>query len=67
MVIGIVIGAILGISIGIILPKIKTLIKPSKKVELSDEQIEREKRIKKSFNELMEYDYSTALGGGISE
>lgn len=67
MAIGIVIGAILGISIGIILPKIKTLIKPSKKVELSDEQIEREKRIKKSFNELMEYDYSTALGGGISE
>lgn len=74
MIIGILIGIVFGVGIGIALPIIKSHLKRPEKVELSkkeliekEEQKEKQKRIKKSFDELMNYDYNTALGGGISE
>ena len=73
MILGLI-GLVLGIGIGIALPIIKSHLKQPEKVEISKEeqiekeqQREKEKRIRKSFNELMNYDYNTALGGGISE
>ncbi|MBE6147452.1 MAG: hypothetical protein E7168_03870 [Firmicutes bacterium] len=40
-----------------------------KKIEQEEDKIQKEKqeRIQKAFNELMEYDYSKALGSGHKE
>lgn len=61
--IGAIIGVVLGIGIGILLPIIKQAIKPAKKVELSDEEKEKQIQLRKNFDELMSYDYQTALRG----
>ncbi len=61
------IGIILGIGIGIILAIIFKRLKPTKKVELTEEQKRKQKELRKSFEELMNYDYTTALGGGTRE
>lgn len=63
MILGALIGVVLGIGIGIILPKIIKQNKPIKKVEISEEEKKKQEELKKSFNELMNYDYQTALGG----
>ena len=63
MILGALIGAVLGIGIGIILPKIIKQNKPIKKAEISEEEKKKQEELKKSFNELMNYDYQTALGG----
>ena len=62
MILGLI-GLVLGIGIGIILPIIKQRIKPIKKVELSEEEKAKQKKLKKNFDELMNYDYQTALRG----
>lgn len=74
MIIGGLIGIVLGIGIGIALPIIKTHLEKPKNVEISKEQLiekekqkEKEQKIRKSFDELMNYDYNTALGGGRDE
>ena len=74
MIIGGLIGIVLGIGIGIAIPIIKTHLEKPKNVEISKEQLiekekqkEKEQKIRKSFDELMNYDYSTALGGGRDE
>ena len=61
MVIGILIGVILGIGIVIILPIIKERLKPIKKGELSEEEKKKQEKLRKNFDELMNYDYQTAL------
>ena len=61
--IGAIIGVVLGIGIGMLLPIIKQAIKPVKKVELSDEEKEKQIQLRKNFDELMSYDYQTALRG----
>lgn len=63
MILGALIGAVLGIGIGIILPKIIKQNKPIKKTEISEEEKQKQKELKKNFDELMSYDYQTALGG----
>ena len=66
MIIGILIGIVLGVGIGILLPNIKSRLKPIEKGELSDEEkanIEKQKELRKNFEELMNYDYQTALRG----
>jgi uncharacterized membrane-anchored protein YhcB (DUF1043 family) len=62
MILGLI-GLVLGIGIGIILPIIKQRIKPIKKVELSEEEKAKQKELRKNFDELMNYDYQTALRG----
>lgn len=57
------IGLVLGVSIGIIFTIIFNRFKPVKKVELSEEEKNKQKELRKSFDELMNYDYKTALGG----
>lgn len=63
MILGALIGIVLGIGIGIILPKIIKQNKPIKKTEISEEEKQKQKELKKNFDELMSYDYQTALGG----
>lgn len=63
MILGALIGAVLGIGIGIILPKIIKQNKPIKKAEISEEEKKKQEELKKNFDELMKYDYQTALGG----
>ena len=65
--IGTVIGVVLGVAIGIVLPDIKSCLKPVKKVELSEEEKKKQIKLKKNFDELMQYDYQTALGGARNE
>lgn len=65
--IGTVLGVVLGMAIGIVLPKIKNAIRPIKKVEISEEEKKKQIKLKKNFDELMQYDYDTALGGVRSE
>ena len=62
MILGLI-GLILGIGIGIVLPIIKQRIKPVKKVELSKEEKDKQEKLRKNFDELMSYDYQTALRG----
>jgi uncharacterized membrane-anchored protein YhcB (DUF1043 family) len=62
MILGLI-GLVLGIGIGIILPIIKKHLKPIKKVELSEEEKAKQKELRKNFDELMNYDYQTALRG----
>lgn len=62
-----IIGIVLGISIGIVLTIAFNRLKPVKKVELSEEDKKKQIKLKKSFDELMQYDYDTALGGVRSE
>ena len=62
-----VIGIVLGVSIGIVLTIVFNRLKPIKKVEMSEEEKKKQKKLKKSFDELMQYDYDTALGGVRSE
>lgn len=62
MILGLI-GLILGIGIGIVLPIIKSHLKPIKKVELSKEEKEKQEQLRKNFDELMNYDYQTALRG----
>jgi uncharacterized membrane-anchored protein YhcB (DUF1043 family) len=62
MILGLI-GLVLGIGIGIILPIIKQRIKPIKKVELSKEEKDKQEQLRKNFDELMNYDYQTALRG----
>lgn len=63
----IILGVVLGMIIGLSLPKIKNAIRPIKKVEISEEEKNKQEKIKKSFDELMQYDYDTALGGVRNE
>lgn len=58
-----VIGIVLGISIGIVLTIAFNHLKPVKKVEMSEEEKKKQQKLKKNFDELMQYDYETALGG----
>lgn len=58
------IGIVLGIGIGIALSILFNRYKPIKKVEISKEEEEKQKRLKKSFDELMNYDYQAALKRG---
>lgn len=62
MILGLI-GLVLGIGIGIVLPIIKTRLKPIKKVEINEEEKEKQEKLKKNFDELMSYDYTTALRG----
>ena len=62
MILGLI-GLVLGVAIGITLPIIKQRIKPIKKVELSEEEKAKQKELRKNFDELMNYDYQTALRG----
>ena len=62
MILGLI-GLVLGIGIGIILPITKQRIKPIKKVELSKEEKDKQEQLRKNFDELMNYDYQTALRG----
>lgn len=62
MILGLI-GLVLGIGIGIILPIIKQRLKPIKKVELSKEEKDKQEQLRKNFDELMSYDYQTALRG----
>ena len=61
-----IIGIVLGVGIGIISTILFNRYKPVKKV-INEEEIEKQKKIRKSFDELMQYDYMTALGGGKVE
>ena len=60
MILGLI-GLVLGIGIGIILPIIKEQLKPIKKGELSEEEKKKQEKLRKNFDELMNYDYQTAL------
>jgi uncharacterized membrane-anchored protein YhcB (DUF1043 family) len=62
MILGLI-GLVLGVAIGITLPIIKQRIKPIKKVELSKEEKDKQEQLRKNFDELMNYDYQTALRG----
>lgn len=62
MILGLI-GLVLGVAIGITLPIIKQRIKPIKKVELSKEEKDKQEQLRKNFDELMNYDYKTALRG----
>ena len=62
MILGLI-GLVLGVAIGITLPIIKQRIKPIKKVELSEEEKKKQEKLRKNFDELMNYDYQTALRG----
>ena len=62
MILGLI-GLVLGIGIGIILPIVKNYLKPINKVELSEEEKQKQKELRKNFDELMNYDYQTALRG----
>ena len=66
MILGLI-GLILGIGIGITLPIAINRLKPVKKVELSEEEKKKQIKLKKNFDELMQYDYQTALGGARNE
>ena len=59
-----VIGIVLGIGIGIGLSILLNRYKPVKKVEISDEEKQKQKKLRKNFDELMQYDYETALKRG---
>ena len=61
--IGTLIAIVLGIGIGLLLPRLKDYLKPVKKVELSEEEKQKQKELRKSFEELMNYDYNIALRG----
>jgi Na+/glutamate symporter len=63
MAIGIVIGTILGVIIGTVLPIVNERIRPVKKTPMSDKEKQKQKELRKSFDELMNYDYQTAMRG----
>lgn len=62
MILGLI-GLVLGVVIGIALSIIKSHLKPIKKVELSKEEKDKQEKLKKNFDELMNYDYKAALRG----
>ena len=69
MSIGTFIGIVIAFFVGYFLKEIegeekKIKIKNNEELE---QQKERYKRTKKAFNELMDYDYDNALGGGKNE
>ena len=64
MIIGALIGAVLGAGIVIIVLLLIKHLKPAKKVILSVEQKEKQEELKKSFDELMNYDYTIAIRRG---
>lgn len=63
----IILVLIMTISLGFCLKTIQQLKKPKEeKKNMSDEDKEKQEKIKKAFNELMEYDYDIALKRGDS-
>ncbi len=64
MIIGVLIGLVIGLGIGIVLYFINKSKKPTIKVELSEEEKAKQKELKKSFDELMKYDYTIAIRRG---
>lgn len=64
MIIGALIGAVLGAGIGIGAMLLIKHLKPAKKIELTIEQKKKQEDLKKSFEELMNYDYTIAIRRG---
>ena len=63
----IILVLIMTIALGFCLKTIYDLKKPKEEKKLmSDEDKEKQEKIKKAFNELMEYDYNVALKRGDS-
>lgn len=63
----IILVLIMTISLGLCLKIINNLKKPKEEKKImSDEDKEKQEKIKKAFNELMEYDYDVALKRGDS-
>lgn len=63
----IILVLIMTIAIGFCLKTIHELKKPKEEKKImSDEDKEKQEKIKKAFNELMEYDYDIALKRGDS-
>lgn len=69
MSIGTFIAIVMAFFVGYLLKEIETEEKPKKteKKEDLEQAKERYEKTKKAFNELMDYDYDSALGGGNKE